>query len=161
MKFMQKKGLVPLAALLIVSFVSVGAYAYWTQGGTGTGSGTAGTTAGITVNQTSVSGSALYPGGPSEALSGDFTNSNASPVNVGSVTAAVTSITGGNVAVNLAHPACTSADFSIGGTSGPYTGVITGSTWSGLTVRLTDNGLNQDNCKNATAVITYTANAGV
>jgi hypothetical protein len=32
---------------------------------------------------------------------------------------------------------------------------------SGLTIRLKETGFNQDNCKGATANITYTANAGV
>ena len=30
--------------------------------------------------------------------------------------------------------------------------------WSGLTVRMLDNGLNQDNCKGVTITIDYTAN---
>ena len=34
-------------------------------------------------------------------------------------------------------------------------------TWSGLTIRLKETNVNQDNCKSATANITYTANAGV
>ena len=36
-------------------------------------------------------------------------------------------------------------------------GTLVGS-WSGLTVRLIDNGLNQDNCKNVSITIDYTAN---
>ena len=136
------------------------AIAFWTQGGSGNGSATAGTTTGITVHQTSVTSSNIYPGGSSEALSGNFTNPNASPVNITSVTATVDAIPLAGQTVNAGHPACTSADFAIGGTSGPYTvlqGTVT--TWSGLTVRLLDNGLNQDNCKSVAIGITYAANA--
>jgi hypothetical protein len=157
---MSKKGLVLLATMVVAVATAVGAYAYWTQGGSGSGSATAGTTTDVTVNQTSVTASTLYPGGPSEALSGTFTNPNASPVNIGSVTAVVSSITGAGTP-DIDHPACTTGQFSIGGSSGPYTGVTTGSAWSGLTISLSNNGLNQDTCKSAVAHITYTANAGV
>lgn len=156
MRFTKKKLVV--VGFAVAALVSSGtALAYWTQSGTGTGSATAGTTTGITVNQTSVSASALYPGGTAEALSGTFTNPNASPVNVSTVAAVVSSISGGGT--DNTKPACTTADFAIGGSSGPYTvapGTLTA--WSGLTVRLVPGTLNQDNCKNATANITYTAN---
>jgi len=158
--FTSKKGIVALLAVAVVAIASVGAYAYWTQGGSGSGSATAGTTTDITVNQTSTSAATLYPGGPVEALSGTFTNPNASPVNIGSVTAIVSSVTGGGTP-DADHPACTTADFEIGGTSGPYPAVVTGSTWSGLNVRLVESGSNQDTCKSAVAHITYTAHAGV
>jgi hypothetical protein len=137
--------------------VAAGAYAYWTQGGSGTGSASAGTTSAITVNQTStVTG--LYPGGPSATLSGNFDNPNSSAVQLSSVTAVISSISGAGS--DGTKPACATADFAIGGSAGSTTvpsGTGVGS-WSGLTVRLVDNGANQDNCKGATANITYTAN---
>jgi hypothetical protein len=149
----------------VALFVAVGAclafgavaYAYWTRGGTGSGSATAGTAAAITVNQTSTP-TGLYPGGTAQALSGTFTNTNAGPVNVSSVTAAVHAFA--SHVVDATKPDCTQADFAIGGTSGATVvpaGTGVGS-WSGLTVRLTDNGLNQDNCKNVSITIDYTAN---
>jgi hypothetical protein len=158
-KFLKsKKGLALLATMVVAVATAVGAYAYWTQGGSGTGSATTGTTTAITVVQDSLTASNLYPGGPSEALSGHFINPNLSPVNVGSVTATVDAF---SARANLAKPPCTEADFEIGGTSGPRTALADDTTtWSGLTIKLNDNGLNQDNCKSVTPALTYTATAG-
>ena len=102
---------------VIAAMASVGAYAYWTTGGTGTGSATATTTTDITVNQNN-SVTNLYPGGPAQGLSGNFTNPNGFTVNINSVTAAVTGVTGaGN---DPGQPPCTTADFATGGSFGPY-----------------------------------------
>ena len=100
----------------------------------------------------------LYPGGPAAPLAGTFTNRNPGAVNISSVTAAVHAFA--SHAVDATKPDCTQADFAIGGTSGANV-VPCGHrrrSWSGLTVRMLDNGLNQDNCKNVTITIDYTAN---
>jgi hypothetical protein len=147
----------PLVAIFLSLIVAAAAYAYWSQGGTGSGTAVAGTTAAITVNQTS-SPSGLYPGGSPVALAGTFTNPNSSPVNISSVTAAVHTFA--SHTVDATKPDCTQADFAIGGTSGANvvpSGTGVGS-WSGLTVRMLDNGLNQDNCKGVSITIDYTAN---
>jgi hypothetical protein len=146
-----------LSALLVIAMGAI-AYGYWTQGGIGSGSATAGTTQAITVNQTG-SPTGLYPGGTPTALSGTFTNPNAHHVKISSVTAVVRAFsvpgTGGN-------PACTQADFVIGGTTGvPLIDVPAGTgvgAWSGLTVQLQDLSTNQDACKNVPITIDYTAN---
>ena len=145
--------------LAVVALLAIGgvALAYWTQGGSGSGTASAGTPAVITVNQTG-SPSGLYPGGPSAALAGTFTNANASPVTISSVTAAVHAFA--SHTVDATKPDCTQADFAIAGTSGANvvpSGTAVGS-WSGLTVRMLDNGLNQDNCKGVAITIDYTAN---
>jgi hypothetical protein len=145
------------AAVFAVLVVGGLAFAYWTQGGAGSGTSTAGTTSAITVNQTA-SPSGLYPGGPAAALAGTFTNPNPGSVSISSVTAAVHVFA--SHLVDAAKPDCTQADFATGGTSGATvvpSGTAVGS-WSGLTVRLLDNGLNQDNCKNVSITVDYTAN---
>ncbi len=145
-----------IGGIVSLSLVGGAALAYWTQSGSGSGSATAGTTAAITVYQNSTI-STLRPGGPSGALSGDFTNPNPGSVTISSITATVDAFSS---QTNVAKPPCTQADFAIGGTSGSNvvpTGTRVGS-WSGLTVSLLDNGLNQDNCKSRTISITYTAN---
>ena len=162
MKRLKQKKIVALLAVAVVAIAAVGAYAYWTQGGSGSGSATAGTTTNITVNQDSVTASNLYPGGPSEALSGDFDNPNPGGVVISSVTAVVSSVTPlpGNTFAGNGKPNCTAADFSIGGSAAGSTvpsGVNQGA-WSGLTISLLNTASNQDNCKSATANITYTAN---
>lgn len=151
----KKRFAVMVAALVALALGGL-AFAYWTQGGTGSGTANAGSTSAITVHQTG-SPTGLYPGGPSAALSGTFDNPNANAVHISSVTASIHTL---NVQTDLTKPACTAADFAIGGTSGANvvpagTGV---GTWTGLTVSMVDNGLNQDNCKNATVIIDYTAN---
>ena len=147
--------LLAVVGLLALCGVALG---FWTQGGSGSSSVSAGTTAAIVVNQTgSVTG--LYPGGPAVALAGTFTNSNPGAVNISSLTAAVHAFA--SHAVDATKPDCTQADFAIGGSSGANvvpSGTAVGA-WSGLTVRLVDNGLNQDNCKNIAITIDYTANA--
>ena len=147
----------PLLAIIVVLGLCGVALGFWTQGGSGSGSATSGTSTIIVVNQTGAP-TGLYPGGPAAALAGTFTNTNAGSVNITSVTAAVHAFA--SHLVSATKPDCTQADFAIGGTSGANVvpaGTAVGS-WSGLTVRLVDNGLNQDNCKNVTITIDYTAN---
>jgi hypothetical protein len=153
---MKKSRFVALAVLALALAVGGIAFAYWTQGGSGPGGASAGTTSAITVNQTGTP-TGLYPGGPAAPLSGTFDNPNAHPVHVSSVTVAVTPF---SVQTDNSKPACTEADFAVGGTSGANV-VPAGSgvgSWSGLTVRLVDGVANQDNCKNVNITLDYTAN---
>ena len=155
-----KKKVAALAVAGGVILSSGVAYAYWTQGGLGSGGASAGTTSAITVNQTGTP-TGLYPGGLAQALSGTFTNPNAHPVHISSVTVAVHSF---SVQADNTKPACTDADFAVGGSSGANVvpaGTGVGS-WTGLTVRLLDGVANQDNCKGLTTSvlkIDYLANA--
>lgn len=149
--------LVGAAALVAVLALGGLAFAFWTQGGSGSGSGTGGTTSAITVNQTGTP-AGLYPGGPPVTLSGTFNNPNSGSVNISSITAAVATFA--SHTVDATKPDCTQADFSIGGSVGS-TVVPTGSavgSWTGLTVKMLDNGLNQNNCKGVSITINYTAN---
>lgn len=125
------------------------AFAYWTQMGAGQGTAGTGSTVDVVVNQTStVTG--LYPGGPAQALSGTFDNPNAAAVTVGAVTASVTatSVSG-----------CDASWYRIGGTSTPASQVLPSGnsvgSWSGLTIQLANESVNQDACKSATVTITY------
>ena len=152
----RKTRLVALAALALALAVGGIAFAYWTQGGSGSGSATAGSTSAITVNQTGTP-TGLYPGGPAVPLAGTFDNPNAHPVHISSVTVVVHTL---NVQTDNTKPACTQADFAVGGSSGANivpagTGV---GAWSGLTVRLVDGAGNQDNCKGVSIQLDYTAN---
>jgi hypothetical protein len=146
---------VALAVGALAVAVAGVAFAFWTQGGSGSGGATAGTTSAITVNQTSTP-IGLYPGGPAQALSGTFTNPNPHAVQISGVTAAVRPF---SVQGDSAKPACTEADFVVGGTSGPVTvpsGTGVGA-WSGLTVSLVNGTDNQDNCKGVSITLDYTA----
>jgi hypothetical protein len=152
MKKFSKRTWVLFGVIAVAAVAAVGGYAFWTTGGTGTGSATTGTTAGIVVKQTStVTG--LYPGGPAQPLSGNFDNGNASAVHVASVSGSVTgtSVVGCNAAdfVVTGSPAANVQDVPSGTAQGA---------WSGLSVSMTETGVNQDLCKNATLTITYTSN---
>jgi hypothetical protein len=153
-----KKHFVALAALVGVLVIGGLAVAYWTQGGTGSGAASTGTTSAITVNQTSTA-SGMYPGGPAIALSGTFDNPNPGAVHISSVTAVVHAFS--SQLLDGSKPACTQADYAIGGLGTGAIVVPSGAgvgSWSGLTVRMLDGAGNQDNCKGVSITIDYTAN---
>jgi hypothetical protein len=156
---LSKKRALTLAGVATIALAAF-AIAFWTTGGSGSGSaGTASGASNVTVNQTSTP-TGLYPGGPTKALSGDFSHSNDGPVYVSSVTAVVSSVSNG--ASDSSKPACTASDFEISGTSNTPGQIATGDnkgSWSGLSIGLKNQATNQDNCKGATPNITYTANA--
>jgi hypothetical protein len=149
----KKRRLIPVAiAMAAVIAVSGVAYAYWTATGSGAGTAQAGTPSSLTVNQTSTI-TGLYPGGPAQALSGNFDNPNAYSVNVTAVTASVGSVSG--------NPGtCATTNFVVAGTSNVPGSIAAGNgtgAWSGLTVQLVETGANQDGCKGATVHLVYSA----
>jgi hypothetical protein len=129
------------------------AFAYWTQGGTGTGTASTGSTADITVNQTSVV-TDLAPGLSAQPLSGNFDNPNNGPVYVTSVKVTIAS-------VDSTGP-CDPSDYTLtGATMAVGHEVAHGNGvdgWSGATIQFNDKAaVNQDGCKNATVHLAYTA----
>jgi hypothetical protein len=150
----KKRVLILAVALIALVVGSFSAYAYWTAGGSGSGSAATQTTAvGLVVNQAPATG--LYPGG-SVALSGTFTNTNAFPVFVGSVNAAITNF---SFQADNTKPACTQADFSLSGSSTVNAQIPNGTNqgaWSGYTLSMTNAATNQDNCKSINVPISYT-----
>ena len=161
---MRKYSKRKIAATIAITAILVGgggaaAIAYWSAGGAGTGTATTGTSAGVTVNQTAAA-SNLTPGGTTQALSGTFTNANAGPVNISTVTATIT----GN---SKSAAGCLSTDYvlSNGGVAtvpsvatplSVPSGTNVGA-WSGLTLSMTNTAANQDACKGATVNISYVA----
>ena len=78
-------------------------------------------------------------------------------MHISAITAAVRAFS--TTAAYPSKPACTDADFTIGGSVGAITvpnGTNVGS-WSGLTVAMVDGAGNQDNCKGVSITIDYTA----
>ena len=157
MRFITKKRAVAAVAAIAIAGGGMAAYAYWTGSGTGSGAASATTPSALTVNQTtSVTG--LFPGATAVTLSGTFDNTNAGPVYIHNVTAAVHAF---STQTDSAKPACTQADFAIGGSATVDANVAAGSavgSWTGLTVRLLNGAGNQDNCKGQAITIDYTAN---
>jgi len=158
---LNKKRISALLGVLTALAIAVGAFAYWSAGGSGSGSGTTNDPGAqnVTVNQTSTS-SGLYPGG-STALSGNFDNpSTTNSVHVASVTASVSDVTDGTNSIAATCPTTNynvTGTSSIGGSGMVPTGTGQGS-WSGLTLNMTNpTNTNQDACKGATVVLSYTA----
>jgi hypothetical protein len=156
------KRVIAVAAATAVLLGGAGiAYGYWTAGGTGSGTAATGTVAGsITVNQTSTI-TDLRPGGTAQTLSGNFDNSDDSPVYVTSVAVTISSVTGGAVGTGDVD-GCDAGDYTIAGS--PMTvnaqvpaGTAQGS-WTGATIVFKNEaGENQDACQGATVNLAYTA----
>ena len=150
-RFVSKKAAAVGVTAGLVLGLAGGAFAFWTQGGSGTGSATTGTTATITVNETT-SATDLYPGGPAQALAGNFDNPNAGTTHIGAVTAAV----------DNAHlpSGCVAADFTVNNAGTTNSGTLAQGTgvgsWSGITIKMNETGVNQDACKTASIPLTYT-----
>jgi hypothetical protein len=147
----KKKTVVLTLGLVLVVGGGGAAFAYWTAGGAGTGTATTGTNVPLTVNQTTVV-SAMAPGVAAQTLSGTFTNTNAGPVYVGTVTAAISSVS---------NAGCDSSDYTLLNPTMTVAAEIpkgagVGS-WTGATIQFNDkSGSNQDACKGATVNLTYT-----
>jgi hypothetical protein len=157
LKLMKTKQFRVAAGLVSALAITGIALAYWSNTGAGTGTAAVGTNVPVTVKQTSTI-TGLYPGGPAQTLSGNFDNTNASKVYVAAVTATGLAISGAGAG---ATPACTAADFTLGGTAPVAAEVPAGTSqgsWTGLTLAMKDLGTNQDNCKGATVTITYASN---
>jgi len=152
-----------IAAIAVGTAVALaiggGAFAYWTLGGTGTGSASTGTVSGsITVHQTSTV-SNLRPGGTAQALSGNFDNSDASPVYVTSVAVTISSVV---KAGGAPAGTCDATDYTIVGSPMSVAAQVpSGSaqgTWTGATIVFNNKaGANQDACQGATVNLAYTA----
>jgi hypothetical protein len=149
------KRVIAVAATTAILLGGAGvAYAYWTAGGSGAGTGTTGTSDPITINQTSVVTN-LRPGGAAQTLSGDFDNANDEPVYVSTVTASISSITGGGVTCEVTDYTLSNAVMTVDA-SIPV-GSAQGA-WTGATIEFNDKPAeNQDDCKNATVNFAYTA----
>ena len=160
-KKMSKKAIAVTITTTLVLGGAGAAFAYWTSNGTGVGTVTAGTSTAVTIAQdTAVNTARILPGLP-VTLSGTITNPGTSSVTVDHVTAALTSV---NSLTTSTSTACDLDDFTVTTTkmvpaaAGVLAAGATGGAFSGATITLINNlSVNQDFCKNATFVVTYTA----
>ncbi|MDQ3677524.1 MAG: hypothetical protein M3401_12100 [Actinomycetota bacterium] len=143
--------------LVAVLAIAAGAYAYWTAGGSGTGSGSAANAqTALTVTQTTTL-AAMYPGDTAQTISGKFNNTNAGPIYVGTVTAAIASVVKDAGAV---AGTCDATDFTLANATATVNAdVPVGSgvgAWTGPTIKFNNKATNQDQCKGATVNLSYT-----
>lgn len=134
-----------------------GAAAYWQTGGTGiTALEPVAKHAPLRVNPTATP-SAMVPGGPAQALGGDFDNTSSSPIHVGSVVASIASVT---KARGAAEGHCNASDFTL---ARPVMQVATdvpsgrgAGHWSGATIRFHNKpGIDQNACMGASVQLRY------
>jgi hypothetical protein len=156
----SKKGIALLATLAVAVVAAVGAYAYWTASGTGSGTASVGTDAGVTINNFGFSG-ALYPG-HSVTVTFDIVNNSANTkAKVGKV---VADTSGGNTnGISGLPVGCSAADFHFADVT-VNTEIGESATDSGVTGTLSmdDTAVNQDACKNAAPVLHLkTDNSGI
>ena len=105
------------------------------------------------MNQTSVV-DGMAPGVAAQTLSGDFDNANDGATYVGTVTASIASVTGGD-------GACTADDYTLADATMDVDAQVPVGTgvgaWTGATIAFNNSAtVNQDGCKNATVALTYT-----
>lgn len=154
-KLFSSKKRIAVAAAGVVAIVgtSMAAFAYFTGTGTGTGSATtAGAPTALTVNGPATIG-ALGPGLDPITLSGSFDNPNSEAVHVGSVTVAISGITGNSGACSvsdyaLVQPAAVNAEIPNGNNQG---------SWGGGSIGFNDSPTtDQSGCEGATVNLSYT-----
>ena len=151
-----KKSTAIIVAAVTVLAGGGAAFAYWTAGGSGTGS--AATSEGsqdVTVVQTSTV-NAMQPGDSAQTLSGTFNNPNSGPAYVGTVTAAIDSVTKADGVTGT----CNATDYTLAGAAMTVNAEVPANdtgTWSGATIKFNNKaGVNQHACKGATVNLTYT-----
>ena len=151
-----KKRTTVILAILGAIAVASAAIAYWTAGGAGTGS--AATGAGftpLTAVQTSTV-SNMFPGDTAQTLTGNFTNPNAGPAYVATVTASIVSVT---KATGAAPGTCDATDYTLANAAMTVNAEVLAGTargaWTGATIKFFNKSTNQDQCKGATVNLAY------
>jgi hypothetical protein len=165
---LKKRTLLLLGAAVVAIGLAVGAYAYFTSTGSGTGSATVGSDSAWTVGQTGSTGGALYPDptigtGNIQTKSYDITNPSLGNQNLTSVVVKVANADGSTWD---GTGTCSASDFSVGGapvgtayTDTDSAGVFTGGETKSdsVTVQMIDNGLDQNDCRGLTVPLYFFA----
>jgi hypothetical protein len=164
MKFIKsKKGVSLLAALAVVAIAAVGAYAYFSSTGHGSGTASVGTSAGWAVTTGAATGGPLTPGGATETVAYHVKNNSTGNQQLNSVAISVANNDG---TPWTAVAGCSKNDFALDAAAAGATQTDTlnvnlapGATYDGtITVAMVnrqdtvagDGTGNQDGCKNAT-----------
>lgn len=164
----SKKGLVLLATLAVAAAAAVGAYAYFTSSGHGTGSATVGTDSAWVVSQSGApAGGPLYPDatiGTGNIETATYTVNNPSPGHqyLAQVDISVANANGSA----WSSGSCNASDFSVGGAPVGTTYTDTDSAGNfapgetqtdSVTVQMIDNGSDQNDCRGLTVPLYYSA----
>jgi predicted ribosomally synthesized peptide with SipW-like signal peptide len=167
MKFLkQKKGIAGILAVAMLGIAAVGAYAYFTDSGTGTGSATVGTSDPWSVHVANTVPTPLFPGSAADSQTYEVTNDGDGNQLLNAVSIRIAEANGDPWDGN---GTCSSDDFEINSAGPGATDTTTYGSPSGafapndgtgpvaFTVRMVETGANQDDCKNETPPILVTA----
>lgn len=146
MKRQSRRAWVVLVIVAIAGVMAaVGAYAYFTNAGTGTGSATVGTSSGVTLSGNAVG--LLYPGGVDRPVTVTITNPGSGGQYIGTVSGTVADSGG-----------CDGDWFEVDSVA--YDGTLApgASDTANTVVRMLDAPTNQDACKNLTMTINWSSN---
>ncbi len=145
MKRFSRKTIAILAVSAAAVIAALGAYAYWTASGTGSGTASVGTDDGVSISNVSFGGASLYPG-EDVTVTFDVVNDSAdAPVKVDKVVqdGAVTGLPTG----------CSAADFSFDDVTINHEFAASESQSYSGTLSMANTTVNQDACKNASPVL--------
>ena len=139
-----------VAGAIALASIGVIAFAFWTGSGSGEGEGDVGTSGNVTLTGTVTDG--IAPG-TSVPVSFTAANSTDSPI-------MVTTVHLESVAVDAAHSACVTADFTMPDVAQNHQ-VPAGATVEPLpndgSLTMANTAVNQDACKNATLTLTLSS----
>jgi len=151
MKRFSKKTWVVIGIVLAIAMSAIGAFAYWTTTGAGTGSASVASSNG-TVTLHGSAGTPLYPGG-SSSVSFTADNAGASNLFVGTIHLA-------SVSADAGHASCNTADFTMADVTS-NTMVPAGQSGFALTgsgsLLYANTAVDQSACKGATLTLNLTS----
>ena len=159
----SKKVIALILGTAVAAFLTVGAYAYFTSSGNGSGSATVGDSTTWAVTTLSATGGPLTPGGPTESITYQVKNNSTGSQKLSSV---AISVANNDASAWTAVSGCSKSDFSIDGAAAGLTfndtahaaNLAPGATATGsITLQMVDSGGNQDGCKNATVPLYLSA----
>jgi hypothetical protein len=178
----SKKALVLLGVLVVAVVAAVGAYAYFSSSGYGTGSAAVGSSTAFTISSDDYAGGPLTPAGDDstyESVAYRVTNPSTGSQNLNKVVVSVAGTDGAGAATTFSvagsggNPACTAADFELsvdGGTNwgaagDPVTDIsVAADLAAGATsddgtvlIRMIDTHANQDACQGQTVPLHFSA----
>ena len=146
MKRFSKRTWVAIVAILAIALSAVGAFAYFTASGSGTGNAEVGAATAVVITS-DANVSDLYPGGGDQTVDVHVNNPGSGQQFVADVSGAVQTSGG-----------CLGSWFQVD-TINLNTNIAPGATANATTaVRMNDSGTNQNACQNATLTINWTSN---
>ena len=156
----SKKGLALLATFVVAAVAAVGAYAYFTSTGSGTGSASVGSHVALTITQTNTI-SGLVPDGSAHTVAYTIDNTaNTFAQNLGDVTVS-------NIAVDATHATagCLATWFSANAPTDPVGTIAASSTYTSdsttqPSVQMNESGTNQSSCEGAALTLTLSGAQG-